>query len=159
MGDIALRVTGEVATPREFTYEDLSQISSEFQIADVSQIEPARTGGAVRLEGILQAVQVSETAHFLGLHSSHDDFHASVPLEEVRQRGFFIYRLEDQPLPREKGGPARFYIPDHASCNTDEIDECANVKFVDHIELTVEKGFDNRPDDEEEHAKLHAKDH
>jgi hypothetical protein len=29
------------------------------------------------------------------------------------------------------------------------------VKFLDHIELTVGKGFDNRPQDDEEHARLH----
>ena len=51
--------------------------------------------------------------------------------------------------------PARFFIPDHAACHTDEVDECANVKFVDHIELTVGKGFDNRPEDDEEHERLH----
>ena len=39
--------------------------------------------------------------------------------------------------------------------NVDDIDECANVKFLDHIELTAERGFDNRPEDEEEHARLH----
>ena len=67
-----------------------------------------------------------------------------------------LTELEGKPLPQAKGGPLRFYIPDYASCNTDEIDECANVKFVDHIEITKKRGFDNRPEDEEEHAKLHG---
>jgi hypothetical protein len=53
----------------------------------------------------------------------------------------------------------RFLIPDYAACHTDEIDECANVKFVDRIELTTEKGFDNRPHDGAAHAALHAKQH
>ena len=39
----------------------------------------------------------------------------------------------------------------------DEIDECANVKYLDHIELTAGKGHDNRPHDEQQHAALHAK--
>lgn len=158
MTDSILRVDGQVANPRHFSYEDLTQILGEFQIDDVRSIDPSRDGAAVLLEGILQASQVRDSAQFIGFHSSHDDFHASIPLSEVRQKGIVIYRLNDAPLPREKGGPVRFYIPDHASCNTDDIDECANVKFVDRIELTIERGFDNRPEDEGEHARLHEQD-
>lgn len=155
MTDTILKVSGKVESPRDFSFDQLAQIEKQFQIEDVSTIEPSRQGSAVWLEGILSSVGVAESARFLGLHSSHDNFHASIPLADVRQRGFLIYCLDNQPLPQKKGGPVRFYIPDHASCNTDEIDECANVKFVDHIELTVERGFDNRPEDEDEHAKLH----
>ena len=155
MSDEILRISGEVAAPQAMTFEQLSKLSAEHQIPDVSQLEPSRSGTAVWLRGILEAVGATENAKFLGLHSSHDNFHASIPLAEVRERGFVIYQLNGEPLPREKGGPVRFYIPDHAQCNTEEIDECANVKFVDHIELTAEKGFDNRPEDEDEHAKLH----
>jgi DMSO/TMAO reductase YedYZ molybdopterin-dependent catalytic subunit len=153
--EIVLKVDGEVQAPREFSFADLAAIDAAHQIVDVSRIDPARAGDAVSLQGLLELVRPREHAQFLGLHSAHDDFHASIPLADVVQRAFVIYRLEGEPLPRGKGGPARFYIPDHASCNTQEIDECANVKFVDHIELTREKGFDNRPQDEAEHAKLH----
>ena len=156
MAETILRVSGEVENERTLTYEDLLQLANEFQIEDVSKLDASRAGSAVWLTGILQSAGAKEAAKFLGLHSAHDNFHASIPLAEVRERGFVIYRLNGDPLPREKGGPVRFYIPDHASCNTEEIDECANVKFVDHIELTATKGFDNRPEDEDEHAKLHG---
>jgi hypothetical protein len=46
-------------------------------------------------------------------------------------------------------------IRDPAACHTDELDDCANVKFVDRIELTAGKGRDTRPEDEQEHAALH----
>ena len=85
---------------------------------------------------------------YLTLHSAADDFHASIPLAAVRDRRCLIYRLDGAPLPAKAGGPVRFLIPDHAACHTAEIDECANVKFVDHIELSVERGHDNRPQDE-----------
>lgn len=150
-----LQVTGEVASARKFNFRDMQQISAEYQVADFTTIEPNRGGIALKLKGILEAVQVAESANYLGLHSSQDDFHASIPLDEVRERGYFIYGLDGAPLPQTKGGPLRFYIPDHAQCNTEDIDECANVKYVDHIELTATRGFDNRPTDEEEHAKLH----
>jgi hypothetical protein len=51
----------------------------------------------------------------------------------------------------------RFFIPDFATCHTDEIDECANVKFVELFELTAEKGFDNRPHDGAAHEELHRR--
>ena len=89
------------------------------------------------------------------MHSSTDNFHASIPLAPVRERSLLIYQLNGQPLQPQAGGPVRFLILDHAACHTDEIDECANVKFVDHIELTVAKGFDNRPEDDDAHEQLH----
>lgn len=153
-----LKVTGAISVEREFSFQDLRHLAKDDQVPDFSRIVPGRPGLALKLAGILEAVQVHDDAMFLGLHSAHDNFHASIPLSEVRERGYVIYGLNDAPLPREQGGPIRFFIPDHAQCKTDEVDECANVKFVDHIELTTSKGFDNRPTDEEEHAKLHKQD-
>src|SRR5262249_14986547 len=102
-------------------------------------------------------VRPKPDSKYLTLHSSSDDFHASIPLEAVRGRAILIYRLEGQPLPASAGGPIRFFIPDFAACHTSEIDECANVKFVDHIELSATRGHDNRPHDAQEHAKLHER--
>jgi len=152
-----LTISGEVAQPRKLEFADLAAIGAEHQVADVSRIVPGRKGDAVRFAGILQLVQPNSTARYLGLHSSTDNFHASIPLAAVADRALVIYRLEGQPLPAKAGGPIRFFIPDFAACHTDEIDECANVKFVDRIELTAEKGFDNRPHDGAEHEALHAK--
>ncbi len=91
------------------------------------------------------------------MHASNDDFHASIPLDSVRERAILIYRVNGQPLPQSAGGPLRFYIPDFAACRTAEVDECANVKFVDRIELSFERGQDNRPQDEQSHAKIHGR--
>jgi DMSO/TMAO reductase YedYZ molybdopterin-dependent catalytic subunit len=154
--DKRLRIDGEVTAPRELTFADLTGIDAAHQIVDVRQFDPKRTGDAVRLAGLLALVGVKDSATYIGLHGSLDNFHASIPLAPVRDRAVVIYRLNGAPLDVKAGGPFRFYIPDHAACRLDEIDECANVKFVDHIELTAERGFDNRPTDEQEHAKLHA---
>ena len=152
-----LRIDGDVEISRELTLADLVAIDASQQIIDVSQFDPKRHGDAVKLSGLLELVGAKASANYIGLHGTRDNFHASIPLAPVRDRAFLIFRLDGQPLDVKVGGPFRFYIPDHASCHTDEIDECANVKFVDHIELTAERGFDNRPDDDEEHAKLHEK--
>ena len=133
-------------------------MSDDHRILDVSRIDPARRGDAIKLTSLLELAAARSAATHLGLHASADDFHASIPLEPVREKGFFIYRVDGQPLSQKAGGPVRFYIPDHAACHTDEIDECANVKFIDHIELTIGKGYDNRPEDDEAHEKLHQHD-
>ena len=154
--DYLIRVDGEVQRPRQFAFEDLLAVAERYQIDDVSQMAAQYQGKAILLNGLLAAARIKPTARYLGLHSSHDDFHASVPLAAVRDQAIVIYSLDGRySLPVDAGGPARFYIRDHAACNVDDIDECANVKFLDHIELTVERGFDNRPQDEEEHARLH----
>ncbi len=152
---VILRVEGEVATPRRLTREDLKTIEDRFQIADVSQIDPQRQGRAVMLEGVLDLVQPQPAARYLTLHASADDFHASIPLDQVRLLGLFIYERNGQPLDVSAGGPLRFYIRDFAACHSGEIDECANVKFVDRIELSSEKGLDTRPVDDQDHEALH----
>lgn len=154
-----LRIDGEVQSARQLTFNDLAAIDPAHQIIDVSQYDPKRQGDAVKLSGLLGLVGAKDSGKYIGLHGTLDNFHASIPLEPVRDRAFIIYRVNGKPLDVKAGGPFRFYIPDHAACHTDEIDECANVKFVDHIEITADKGFDNRPDDDEEHAKLHEQEH
>jgi DMSO/TMAO reductase YedYZ molybdopterin-dependent catalytic subunit len=152
-----LQISGLVHRPRALLFSDLAAIDSRHQIADVSRIAPGKKGDAVTLAGILELVQPKPEASYLALHAAADNFHASIPLDVVKEKAILIYRLEGQPLSAKAGGPVRFFIPDHHACQTHEIDECANVKFVDTIELTAEMGFDNRPHDEHEHAALHAK--
>jgi len=152
---ILLKVDGDVERPLQLTFFDLASMDEAFHLRDVSRMDPKRVGDAIQLTGLLELAGARSSAKYLGLHSSLDDFHASIPLEPVRERGFFIYQIEGNPLQEKQGGPVRFYIPDFAACHTDEVDECANVKFVDHVELTQERGLDNRPEDDQEHEALH----
>ncbi len=156
MSQILLRVDGEVSQPLQLTFDDLAAIPVVQQVADVSQFHPKRQGDAVTLEALLAKAQPRPGASYLTLHATADDFHASVPLAEVRGEGLVVYRLAGGQLPVKHGGPIRFLIRNPAACHTDELDDCANVKFVDRIELTVGKGRDNRPHDDAEHEKLHA---
>jgi DMSO/TMAO reductase YedYZ molybdopterin-dependent catalytic subunit len=154
---VLLRVSGTVEHPRELTFADLAAIEPADQIIDVSQLAEGRKGDAVKLTGLLKLVGVASEVKWLTLHASADNFHASIPLDQVREKALLIYRLNGEPLPAKSGGPCRFFIPNYLACHSAEIDECANVKFVDHIELTVERGHDNRPHDDAAHAALHAK--
>ncbi len=153
-----LRIHGDVAQPCELTFADLAAIDPQYQIANVSQLAGGRSGSAVTLAGLLQIARVNSSARYLGLHSTADNFHASIPLDGVRAKAFLIYQQAGQPLSVKAGGPCRFFVPDHLACHSAEIDECANVKFVDTLELTSAKGHDNRPHDDAAHAELHAND-
>src|SRR4029077_14654753 len=134
-----LSIAGEVGLPSSLTFADLAALPAEYQVPDVSRIVPGRMGDAVTFAAILQLVQPKAAAKYLGLHSSTDDFHASIPLAAVAERALVIYRLDGQPLPAKAGGPVRFFIPDFAACHTDEIDECAKVKFLDRLGRKAEK--------------------
>ena len=150
-----LRIEGGLDSPREFNLDDLRQLAAIWQVEDVTRLGARCGGDAVRLAGLLAAVGSRQTVTHLGLHGSRDDFHASVPLEPVKDSAIIIYQRDGRPLDVDAGGPFRFFIPNHTACHTSDIDECANVKFLDRIELAIGKGHDNRPEDDEEHARLH----
>src|SRR5262245_13191331 len=155
MSQVLLRIDGEVSQPLELTYSDLAAVPAADQVADVGRFHPKRQGDAVTLEALLARARPGPCATYLTLHATTDDFHASVPLAEVRGEGLVVYRLAGGPLPVKNGGPIRFLIRNPAACHTDELDDCANVKFVDRIELSAGKGRDNRPHDDAAHEKLH----
>jgi DMSO/TMAO reductase YedYZ molybdopterin-dependent catalytic subunit len=134
-----LKVVGLVKQSLELTFSDLQSLQEDYQVADVGQIVAGRRGTAVTLAGILSITGVKQDAKYVQLYSSSDDFHASVPLDEVIDTAFLVYADQGEPLSKAAGGPVRFIVPNAAECNTAEVDTCANVKFVDKIELTSEK--------------------
>jgi DMSO/TMAO reductase YedYZ molybdopterin-dependent catalytic subunit len=152
---VLLKVDGAVENPLELTFDDLAALPESSQIADVSRFQPKRQGDGVALEAILERTRPRPEANYLTLHADRDDFHVSIPLGAVRGEGIVVYRLGSARLGPEQGGPIRFLIRDPAACHTDELDDCANVKYLSRIELTVRRGRDTRPADEAAHAALH----
>ena len=154
--EIILTVDGKVERPLRLTFADLANFPEPAQVPDVSRFHPTRKGDGVNFDAILERAGVLPSANYLTLHADRDDFHVSVPLEPLRGQGIVVYRLRSNPLGLEHGGPIRFLIRDPASCHTDQLDECANVKYLSRIELTEKRGRDTRPPDEKAHEALHA---
>jgi DMSO/TMAO reductase YedYZ molybdopterin-dependent catalytic subunit len=152
-----LVVDGAVENRLRLGYDDLTASPAEDQIPDVSPHHPGRQGSAVDLRALLRRSIPMPEARFLTLHADRDDFHVSIPLDAIRDRGMIVYRLGDSPLDTRQGGPFRFLIRDPASCHTAELDDCANVKYLSRIELTTGRGRDTRPEDERAHAELHGR--
>jgi DMSO/TMAO reductase YedYZ molybdopterin-dependent catalytic subunit len=148
-----LVVDGAVANPLRLGFDDLATLPD--QIRDVSAHHPGREGHGVDLAALLRLAEPEPGARFLTLHADRDDFHVSIALDAIRDRGMVVYRVGDGPLDPSRGGPIRFLIRDPASCHTAELDDCANVKYLSRIELTTGRGRDTRPEDEASHAALH----
>lgn len=130
-----LRVRGLVQVEADFSVDDLAAFRVEHQIPDVSTIGFRRPGKAVRLAAVLADLFVSPEANRLRLIASADGFQADVPLQGALEQAVVIYMLDGQPLDATSGGPFRFWIPNHSDCGESELDACANVKFLDTIEL------------------------
>jgi DMSO/TMAO reductase YedYZ molybdopterin-dependent catalytic subunit len=153
---VLLKVEGAVEHPLSLVFEDLARLPAAVQVLDVSRFHPTRQGDGVTLEALLERARPHNEANYLTLHADRDDFHVSIPLQAVRGEGIVVYRLGESRLGPEHGGPIRFLIRDPAVCHTDELDDCANVKYLSRIELTIRRGRDTRPTDEATHAALHA---
>jgi DMSO/TMAO reductase YedYZ molybdopterin-dependent catalytic subunit len=141
---ITLRVDGHVESPREFAFEDLATLAPQHGVLDVTQFGLKRGGDAVRLNALLNLVSVKPSAKYISVHSSTDGFHASGPLESIRDTALVVFRVNGGPLESNAGGPFRFFIPQLGPCHSGELDACANVKFVDRIEVCTEKKRDAR---------------
>ena len=153
--DVVLTIDGLVERPLALTFDDLDAFPESARVADVSRFHPKRRGDGVTLETILERAGVQAEANYLTLHADRDGFHVSVPLGPIREQGIVVHRVGEGRLTIEEGGPIRFLVRDPTVCNTGELDECANVKYLSRIELTTRRGLDTRPTTEAEHEALH----
>ncbi len=153
---ILLKLEGAVEHPREFRFDDLEQLPESFHVVDISRFQPKRKGDGVALEALLELVRPRPEANYLTLHADKDDFHVSIPLQAVLDQSVVVYKHGGEGLSVKDGGPVRFLIKDPSACHTSELDDCANVKYLSRIELTVRKSRDTRPTDDAAHAALHA---
>ena len=141
-----LTIFGEVERPQEFSFDRIAALGEEELVIDVRRLGLKLGGDAVRLSSLLELAGCRDSAKYLGVHATSDDYHVSVPLAAVRESALLVFRANGSPLDEKAGGPFRFFVPDHVPCRTGDIDACANVKFVDRIELLAEQGPDSRPD-------------
>ena len=149
---MAVSVSGLVGRSLELSHADLAALPG--QVADVSALAPGREGSAVRFTSVLEAASAQKDAEFLTLEAD-GGFAASIPLAAVIDQALLLYALDGEPLPHDKGGPVRFLIPDPAACGTADVDTCANVKWLNSISLSTERGRDVRPTTLRAHEALH----
>ena len=155
MSNVLLKIDGAVEHPLSLGFADLAAFPDAAQFADVSRLHASRRGDGVTLDAILERAAVRPDAKYMILHADRDDFHVCVPLEALKGQGIVVYKLGPGALGVDQGGPIRLIIRDPSACNTGDLDDCANVKYLSRIELTERRGRDTRPETETAHAALH----
>ncbi|MBI3805718.1 MAG: molybdopterin-dependent oxidoreductase [Nitrospirae bacterium] len=147
-----ITVEGTVQKKTEWSYEDLSHLSQEHQIEDVSRLVSGIEGDGIRVKALIKESNPLAKADHVTFHSQDGKFAASISLSEALERGILVYKKEGKPLPESKGGPLRLVVP-HGD------NACSNVKSVFRIELTVGKGKDTTWDPDHDNPEIHGHSH
>ncbi len=154
--NVILTVDGQVERPLRLTFADLADLPGPAQVIDVSRFHPNRKGrrchagrdpGARRRAALRELSDLARRARRLP--------RVGAARTLARARGSSSIGCGPDRLGVEHGGPIRFLIRDPAACHTDQLDDCANVKYLSRIELTDRRGRDTRPADEQSHQALH----
>jgi len=135
-GPPTVRIAGLVEQEAVFTHEELEKIPGA--IDDVGSLAQGFVGGAVPLGLMLERARPRPEADFVTVISDDGHYRASIPLSDLRDKGWMAFRLGDQPLPRDRGGPFRALVPAGST-------HCWNVKSVKELLLTTGKQPDNVP--------------
>ncbi len=147
-----LKVDGAVENEETWAYDRLLALPEADQVADVGKLVAGMVGSGVRLKAILNSAKPISGSDYATFHSEDGKFAASLSLADAIEKGILIYQREGLPLPVSKGGPTRLAIPSGDN-------ECANVKGVVRIEVTVGKGLDTTYDPFHDIPEIHGHDH
>jgi DMSO/TMAO reductase YedYZ molybdopterin-dependent catalytic subunit len=106
-------ITGEVAQPRTWTWEEFRTLPTERFTTDIhcvtkwSKLDTVWEG--VSVDTLLEDVD-SEAAYVIAY--SDGDYTTNLPLEDVTDgKAWVVFAYDDQPLEPEHGGPARLLVP------------------------------------------------
>jgi DMSO/TMAO reductase YedYZ molybdopterin-dependent catalytic subunit len=138
----AVRVHGAVARAATFTLVDLEALP---HLADLSRVAAAKSGRAVRVEDLLDAVEPLAAATHLTAISRDGSYRASIPLSDAAASGWVAFATAgatapgNTPLPTEQGGPFRLTVAEGRTL-------CWNVKDVAELQLTIGPEPDDVPE-------------
>ena len=132
-----LEVTGLVAKPRSFTYDELLALPRAEQITTFHcvtgwTVKNVHWAG-VRIKDVLAAAAPSSRAHALRFVSAENPYVDYLTLQQAELHDVMLaYEMDGKPLPREHGAPLRLVIP--------EMYGYKNVKWLKRVELVPAVG-------------------
>ena len=147
-GEWSLRVDGEVATEREWSWEEFAELPFEQVPCDIHCVTKwSKLGtsfGGVSLDVLM------EEAEPLGAFAtaySHGGYTTNLAIEDLLDgRAWVVTEHEGEPLPREHGGPARLLVPHLYFWKSAKW--IAGLRVMDHDEpgFWEANGYHNRGD-------------
>ncbi|MHC4846398.1 MAG: molybdopterin-dependent oxidoreductase [Planctomycetota bacterium] len=138
-------IEGDCLRPRSFSYLDLKEIHSDYQVDDLSLVDERLSGVGVRLRKLIDIAGPGYGCEYMTVESADGEFAASLPLGEISRTAVLVYEKGGAPLERDDGGPVRFVVPYHP-------DNCVNVKGLGRILISKTPGRDTRPSQKDETA-------
>jgi DMSO/TMAO reductase YedYZ molybdopterin-dependent catalytic subunit len=142
-------IEGDCQRPLSFSYLDLLEIHTDYQVDDLSLVDERLAGKGVRLRKLVELAGPGFGCEYMTIESADGEFAASLPLGEISRTAVLIYEKDGKPLAREDGGPVRFVVPFHP-------DNCVNVKGLGRILFSREPGRDTRPSQQDSRAGVKA---
>jgi DMSO/TMAO reductase YedYZ molybdopterin-dependent catalytic subunit len=131
-----LLLGGLVDAPAEVPWDELGR----FEARDVSEVVGGVAGDAVAAAELLDRASPIEAVTHCTVESDDGHYRASIPIDDVRRNGWLIFRLDGEPLPRDRGGPLRLVVREGRTL-------CWNVKAVVQMRFTEGSEPDSVPVD------------
>jgi DMSO/TMAO reductase YedYZ molybdopterin-dependent catalytic subunit len=147
-GEWSLRVDGDVAHEREWSWAEFNELPFEQVPCDIhcvtSWSKLGTSFGGVSLDWLLEAV---EPLGAYVMAYSHGGYTTNLEIEDLSDgRAWIVTEHEGDPLPREHGGPARLLVPHLYFWKSAKW--IAGLRVMDHDEpgFWEANGYHNRGD-------------
>jgi DMSO/TMAO reductase YedYZ molybdopterin-dependent catalytic subunit len=145
-----LEVYGEVEKPTTFSFEELKAKPTIVSVSDFHCVEgwsilDNKWEGAP-FKAITEIVKPKENAIYVTFECD-DGYTTSLPLSELLEDNVLLaYKLNDKPLPSERGGPLRLIIPSKYAYKSPKW--IRKIKFTTKHELGYweSRGYSNTAD-------------
>lgn len=121
----SLLFDGLVETPTEVPWDELDR----FDTQDAADVAVGFLGDAVALADLVDRAAPLDAATHCTVASDDGHYRVSIPIGELRNKGWMVFRFEGEPLPRDRGGPLRLIVPEGRTL-------CWNVKAVVGMRFT-----------------------
>ena len=132
----ALMLTGANRGRDRLDWAQLSAMRGAAE--DVAAVAEGAVGTAVPASMLVAAADPDPEVRYCTVISRDGSYRASIPLDDLTAGGWLAFRLGDEPLPADRGGPLRLTVAKGRTL-------CWNVKDVGELRFTEDEERDDVP--------------